>query len=46
MIAKTFAPYRGREKPITIMKYLLKSHSRKTHPPQRAHFPRVPVTFI
>jgi len=34
------------EKPFVIMKFLLKGHARKTHPPPQAHFPRVPGAFI
>ncbi|HET9969761.1 MAG TPA: hypothetical protein VFQ68_16120, partial [Streptosporangiaceae bacterium] len=45
MIAKTFAPYRG-QNPFAIMKCLLKSHIRKSHPPPQAHFPRVPGVFM
>src|SRR5690242_16730999 len=45
MIAKAFLPYRG-TKPFVIMKCLLKSHARKSHPPPQAHFPRVPGTFL
>ena len=45
MIAKTFVPYRGAEL-FAIMKCLLMSHIRKTHPPPQAHFPRVPGAFL
>ena len=45
MIAKDLIPGMG-TKPFVIMKYLLKSHTRKTHPPPQAHFPRVPGAFI
>ena len=30
----------------SIMKCLLKSHVRKSHPPPQAHFPRVPGAFL
>ena len=33
-------------KPFAIMKCLLKSHVRKSHPPPQAHFPHVPGAFI
>jgi len=42
MIAKDFV----RIKPFVIMKCLLKSHARKSHPPPLAHFPRIPGVFI
>ena len=45
MIAMAFLPY-SRTKPFVIMKCLLKSHAWKSRPPPRAHFPRVPGTFI
>ena len=45
MIAKDFLPEMG-TKPSVIMKCLLKSHSRKSHPPPRAHFPRIPGAFL
>jgi hypothetical protein len=43
MIAKDLIPGIG-TKPFVIMKFLLKSHARKTNPPPQAHFPafRVP----
>ena len=31
---------------MVIMKCLLKSHSRKSHPPPQAHFPRIPGAFL
>jgi len=42
MIAKAFI----RTKSFVIMKFLLKSHDWKTHPPLRAHCPRVPGAFM
>jgi len=33
-------------KAFVIMKCLLKSNVKKSHPPPRAHFPRVPGVFI
>jgi hypothetical protein len=45
MIAKDLIPGMG-AKPFVIMKCLLKSRARKSHPPPQAHFPRVPGTFI
>src|ERR1051326_4663881 len=45
MIAKDLIPGMG-TKPFVIMKCLLKSHARKSHPPPQAHFPRVPGAFI
>jgi len=45
MIAKDFVPEMGK-KSFVIMKYLLKSHARKSHPPLQAHFPRIPGAFI
>jgi len=44
MIAKAFLPYRI--KPFVIMKFLLKSHVRKSHPPLQAHLPRIPGAFL
>jgi len=45
MIAKDLIPGMGGEC-FAIMKYLLKSHARKSHLPPQAHFPRVPDAFI
>ena len=45
MIAKDLIPGMG-TKPFVIMKYLLKGHGRKSHPPLQAHFPRVPGAFM
>src|SRR5690348_4844485 len=45
MIAKAFAPIPG-IRSFTIMKCLLKSQARKSHPPPRAHLPRVPGAFM
>jgi len=45
MIAKDLILGMG-TKPFAIMKCLLKSYARKSHPPPQAHFPRVPGTFI
>src|SRR5690348_2260901 len=47
MIAKIFAPLEGAG-PFGIMKGLLKSHARRSHPPPHAHFPafRAPSQVI
>jgi len=45
MIAKDLVPIPG-IRSFAIMKYLLKSHVRKSHPPPQAHFPRVPGSFL
>ena len=45
MIAKDLIPEVGTNS-FAIMKCLLKSHARKSHPPPRAHFPRVPGVFL
>jgi len=45
MIAKDLIPIPG-IRSFAIMKYLLKSHDWKSHPPPQAHFPRVPGAFI
>ena len=45
MITKDLIPGSG-TKPFAIMKRLLKSHARKSHPPPQAHFTRIPGAFI
>jgi hypothetical protein len=45
MIAKDLIPEVGTNS-FAIMKCLLKSHVRKSHPPPQAHFPRVAGAFI
>ena len=45
MIAKTFTPEKG-IKPFTIMKRLARHGAWKSHPPPRAHSPRIPGAFL
>jgi hypothetical protein len=45
MIAKDLIPELG-TRSFVIMKYLLKSHDRRSHPPPQTHFFRVPGAFI
>ena len=45
MIAKAFIPEVG-TKAFAIMKCLLKSYARKSHPPPQAHLTRIPGAFI
>ena len=45
MIAKDLIPGLG-AKSFVIMKFPLKSHTRKSHPPPQTHFPRVPGAFL
>ena len=44
MIAKDFVPYTG-IKSFAIMKYLVRDYARKSHPPPRTHYPRIPDAF-
>jgi len=44
MIAKDFVPIPG-IRSFAIMEYLVRHCASKSHPPPRAHYPRIPDAF-